>query len=178
MRFITPFIVLLFTFLAAKSQKVNPRDPNEWEYELLSKNQGSIQDTSHTIGIVVFYSNFPIIETVPDDGKTVLKRKSIHYPQISFHVFNIQDLGFCQDIARKIKDTSTCKDNQDAGDYFIAGKFVFMNLEDCYPCIVEKNAKDMCKPFIESLFKKIDNKENFDLKNLLTKLPIKELNRK
>lgn len=174
MRYLTIFLIFLFCVSESKSQNINPKDPNEWEYKIFPGNEGSLQDSAHAFEVVEFYSNFKIIESVIDTNSSRLRKKGIRYATIRFQVFKLQDLSYCLGVAKKIKDTSSCQLNQGVGDYFIAGDYVFINMEDCFPCIIQKNSKDMCKPFIESLFKRIDHKEDLKLKDLLIKLPIKE----
>ena len=186
MRFVTSFVLFFFTSACIKGQdqkkllkdigieQVNPKDPNQWKYKLYPAENISPKDSIHEIGSVSFFSKYAIIVPVVDTDPKLLKRSGIYYAQITFHVFKLQDLSNALRVTKKIRDTSSCQSNQSAGDYFISGNYVFVNMDDCFPCIVQNNTKDMCRPFIQSLFKKIDNKEGLQLKELLLQLPIKE----
>ena len=186
MRFISTSILFLFTFTCVKAQdqkkllkdigieQVNPKDPNQWEYKLYAPEVISAGDSVHEIGTVGFFSKYAIIVPVVNTDPKLLKRLGIRNARIIFHVFKLHDLPKALKVAQKIRDTSSCQVNQSAGDYFVAGSYVFVNMDDCFPCIVQNNSKDICRPFIQSLFNKIDNKEGLQLKELLLQLPIKE----
>lgn len=92
---------------------------------------------------------------------------------ITYKVYRLSDSDYCYIKSAQVRQKTNFVPPFAGGDFFIIGKFIFLNTEDCIACIQYKTTTDFCRPVVNALISKIDRSRPFSVDGIVRQFPIK-----
>lgn len=94
---------------------------------------------------------------------------------ITYKVYRLADSAYCFEKSAQIRKKTNFIPPFAGGDYFIIGKFIFLNTEYCIACIQLETNADYCRPTVNRLISNIDRSRPFSIEGIVRQFPIKRI---
>lgn len=165
MRSILLFIFLSFighsvaaqgNYFPSKGNRTANSYLDPWRYDLLEKDT-----TDHSMGRIIFWRSVAV------HG---VDSKGYWTPNISFRIYSIDDTTHFIAAQKKILN-GPCSDGNKGGMIRVAGRFVFLNTDECVECANTANA-NYCEQVLNTVFTAINDPAATTVMELLRGIPI------
>lgn len=94
---------------------------------------------------------------------------------IMYKVYRLRDSNYCYNRSRQIRARTNFVPPYAGGDYFIIGKFIFLNTDVCVGCIQYRTGTDFCRPVVNELLSAIDMDKPYSIEGIVRQFPIKRM---
>jgi len=139
-----------------------------WHYKFEGTNKKT-PNSPVPVGLLTFWRIRPLYDT--------LYEKIYHHgwsPSISYFVFNLSDSDYCKKTSLRIRMLASCRPPAVGGDYFILGKYIFLNEQVCLECQQYDTGADFCRPVINFIISKIDERKAATLDDIFKQFVIRK----
>jgi len=158
--------ILITIFLFSCDTKPDINNLKHWTYEIDYEIENN--DSIKPIGRIKFLRTKSI--------KDSLRREVYNepwYPSMSFGIYNISDLKYCEENSRRTKFFSSCVDPNVGGDLIINQNYIFLNNVVCLNCIGTENEIDFCRPITNKILSELNLTTSSTLKDIDREIGIK-----
>ena len=157
-------LLILFLFSCDSEPEIN--NPKHWTYEFEFEIES--QDSIKPIGRIEFRRTKSIKDQLRED--TYNER---WYPSMTFDVYNISDLKYCEELSRKLRMFSSCLDSHLGGDLIVNSGYIFYNYSGCLNCTGSENGVDYCRPIVIKTLSELNLTKDSTLKDIDREIGIK-----
>ena len=138
-----------------------------WNYKFVSTSKDKPAGPVHVVGILTFWRTRELRDTI--------SQKLYHHgwsPSIAYLVFNLSDSAYCKKTSLRIRMLTSCVPPAVGGDYFIIGKYIFLNEQICLECRKYDTGVDFCRPVINLVISKVDKRKAATLEDIFKQFVI------
>ena len=151
--------ILLFLLIFSCNTKPDINNLNYWTYEV--NYEVEERDSVNPIGRIFFSRT----KSIKDELREDIYDES-WYPSMSFEIYNISDLNYCEEVSNKMRTFSSCMNAHLGGDLIINKKYVFYNNSGCLNCVDSENEIDFCRPVTNKILIELNLSDNSTLDDL------------
>jgi hypothetical protein len=137
-----------------------------WRYRFVKTSQEK-SATPTELGKISFYRTRAL-----DDSISVKIYHQKWSPGMSYSVFNLSDSTYCIKMANHTRVYSSCVPPDVGGDYFVLGKYIFVNLSVCLNCRKHDSGIDYCRPLVNYVISKVDKNKAATLDEIFSQFVI------
>jgi|GEM_PF-6670786 len=94
---------------------------------------------------------------------------------LTYKVYRLSDSDYCYTKSAQVRKQTNFVPPFAGGDYFIIGKFIFLNTDPCIACIQLGTYVDFCRPMVNALISRIDRTRPFSVEGIVRQFPMERV---